>query len=268
MPRALVGMLKTYWLWCGMVSFGIILFLASPGGYGAKAHTVLHGLCAQTPAHTFMLGGQSLPFDGRMTGIYGGTLAGFLYLALRRRILFYGNPSAIVISFLAGFVGLMALDGFNSLFADLGIWHPYEPRNLYRLVTGFGTGIALAVTLSWLLASSMWNLSSPKPGLSTMRDLGGMVLIGVPYGLAIYSGSGWLFAPISALLLTSAWLTLTVLMLVVVLLLFRIDERVRDVPQLHVPGALAAAMALVVILSLAAGRFWLERTFGIPMNSL
>lgn len=268
MPRALLGTLKTYWLWCGVFSLGIGLFLASPGGYDAKAHSVLHGLCAQTPGHTFLLGGQSLPFDGRMTGIYGGTLATFLYLGVRRRILFYGNPSTNIIVVLAGLVGLMALDGFNSLFADLGVWHPYEPRNLLRLITGFGAGMALAVTLSWLLASSMWNLSSPQAGLSKAQGLGGMALIGVPYGLAVCSGWGWLFAPISALLLASAWLTLTVLMLVVVLLFFRIDERVREVPQLHVPAAVAAGMALVMMLSLAAGRFWLERTFGIPLNAM
>ncbi len=268
MPRTLFHSLKTYWLWCGVAALGGVIFLASPGGFGMKAHSLLHGLCAQTPTHTFSLDGQALPFDGRMTGIYGGTLITFVYLLARRRILFYGNPPKLIVGVLTGLVGMMAIDGFNSLFTDLGIWHPYEPRNLYRLITGFGTGMALAVILCWLLASSMWNLSSAKPGISSIRDLGWMALLGVPYGLAVYSGWGGFYLPIAGLLVASAWLTLTVLMLVVVLLLFRIDERVRTVPQLHVPGAVAAGLALILMLALAGGRFWLERTFGITVDAM
>lgn len=268
MSHSLFSALKTYWLWCGIAALGAIVFLAMPGGYGSKAHSVLHGLCAQTPSHTFLLGGQRLPFDGRMTGIYGGTIITFGYLVVRKRVLYFGNPPWKVVALLVAFVGLMAVDGFNSLFHDLGIWHPYEPRNLYRLITGYATGISLAVTLTWLLASSMWNLSSPKPGVRSVRDLGWIALLGIPYGMAVLSGWGGFYLPVSGLLLASAWLTLTVLMLVVVLLVFRIDERVRSVPQLHVPGAAAAGLALVLMLALAGGRFWLERTFGISVDLL
>ena len=61
-------------------------------------------------------------------------------------------------------------------------------------------------------------------------------------------------------------MTLTVLMLVVVLLLFKVDERVRRMEDLHVPGAVAAALGLAVMLALAGGRFWLERVIGIPLG--
>jgi len=260
--------LRTYWLWVATAMLGALVFVAWPGATGSKAQAVLHGLCAQTPSHTFAMGGDPLPFDGRMTGIYGGAIVAFGWLAVRRRLLFFGNPPVRVIVVLALFVGLMAIDGFNSLFHDLRIWHPYEPRNIYRLLTGFGTGVSLAVALSWLMASSMWNVARPEAGVRSLRDVGEILLIGVLYVAIVLSGWGFLSLPLTALLMASAWLVVSVLMLVAILLMFRIDERVRDLRQLHVPGAFAALVALGVMLALAGGRFWAERTFGISVSML
>ncbi|MGC4191883.1 MAG: DUF2085 domain-containing protein [Thermomicrobiales bacterium] len=258
--------IRTYWLWMAIALTGAVAFLAFPGAYGAKAHSVLHGLCAQTPSHTFTFAGNALPFDGRMTGIYGGTIVTFAWLAIDRRLRFYGNPPRRIIVFLVACVVAMGLDGFNSLLRDLGLWHPYPPTNVMRLVSGFGTGVALAVILTWLLASSMWNFSSPKPTVRSFGDLRGVAFGGLAFGAAVLSGWGPFFMPIAALLMASAWMTLTVLMLVIVLLLFRIDERVRRLEDLHVPGAVAAALGLAVMLALAGGRFWLERVAGIPLS--
>ncbi|HEU0164091.1 MAG TPA: DUF2085 domain-containing protein [Thermomicrobiales bacterium] len=266
MSRPVIQTIRTYWLWCAIVAAAVVVFLASPGATGNKAHSVLHGLCAQTPSHTFTFGGQPLPFDGRMTGIYGGSILTFAWLWIRGRVLFYGNPPKRVIAVLTLFVIALAVDGFNSLFHDLGIWYPYEPQNIYRLITGFGTGMSLSIILSWLLASSMWNLSRPTTGIRSLRDVGAIALLAIPYGAAVLSGWSWLYLPLTALLLGSAWLTLSILMLVVVLLLFRIDEKVRAVPQLHLPGAAASILGLVIMLTLAGGRFWLEHTFGITVD--
>ena len=258
--------IRAFWLWTAIALGGVLTFLAVPGAYGVKAHAVLHGLCAQTPSHTFMFGGNALPFDARMTGIYGGALVTFTWLASLRRVHFYGNPPRRVVALLALCVVAMGLDGTNSLLKDLGLWHPYPPANILRLVTGFGTGVALAVILTWLLASSMWNLASAKPVVRSFGDLRGVAFGGVLFGIAVLSGAGWLYLPLSVLLMVSAWLTLTVLMLVVVLLLFRIDERVRTLEDLHIPGAAAAILGLAVMLVLAGGRFWLERVAGIPLS--
>ncbi|MGC4106088.1 MAG: DUF2085 domain-containing protein [Thermomicrobiales bacterium] len=255
-----------YWLWTLIVLAGAAIFLAFPGAWGTKAQSVLHGLCAQTPTHTFTFAGNALPFDGRMTGIYGGTIITFAWLALSRRLRYYGNPPKRVIAFLAGCVVAMGVDGLNSLLKDLGLWHPYPPENVLRLVTGFGTGVALAVILTWLLASSMWNFARNKPVVRSFGDLRGVAFGGMIFGTLVLSGWGPLFVPLSALLMASAWLTLTVLMLVVVLLGLKIDERVSRMEDLHVPGAVAAILGLLAMLALAGGRFWLERVVGIPLT--
>jgi uncharacterized membrane protein len=260
----IVKHVREYWLWVAVVAAGVLLFAAFPGDAAGKSRAVLHGLCAQTPDHSFRFGNTLLPFDGRMTGIYGGSIVTFAWLLLTRRVFYYGNPPLRVVMLLAGGVGLMAIDGFNSLFTDLRIWHPYESRNEIRLLTGYLTGMAMAVALCWLLGSSMWRMSKPAPGVRSVRGLlvpAGMFL---PYGMVVISGWSFFLLPLTWLLMLSAWLTLTVLMLVVVLLIFRYEDQIRMFHQLHVPAAVASALALIIMLALAGGRYWLEQTLGIP----
>ncbi len=255
--------IRAYWLWGGIVGAAVLAFFAYPGSYASTSHMVLHGLCAQTPSHTFSIGDKPLPFDARMTGIYGGFLAGMIAIAARGRFFRYGNPPKSVIAVLAAFVLAMAVDGFNSLLTDLGMWHPYAPANVLRVVTGYVSGIALAVALGWLLASSVWNLSRPSPGVASLRDLWLPVLMLLPYLSLILWGPALLHLPLSVALVAAAWIMLSMLMLVIVLMAFRIDDRVRTVRHLHVPVAVAALLGVTVMLALAGVRFWLEHTFGI-----
>lgn len=255
---------RNFWLWGLVAGLGALVFLIAPGAASEKSRAVLHGLCAQTPTHSFDFGGTLLPFDGRMTGIYGGAITTFAWLAISRRVFFYGNPPLRVILALAAGVGLMAIDGFNSLFVDLQIWHPYEPRNELRLITGYMMGVALAVALCWLLGSSMWKLSQSEAGVRNWRDLVVPAAWFLPYAAIVLSGWNLFLLPLTWLMMASAWLTLTVLMLVIVLLIFRYEDQIGSIQQLHVPGVVASGLALIIMLGLAGGRFWLERTLGLP----
>ena len=71
-------------------------------------------------------------------------------------------------------------------------------------------------------------------------------------------------AALSLLLVVSAWLTMTLLALSIVVLAFRLDDRVTNGLHLHLPGTAAAIIGLGVMLALALGRVWLEQTLGIP----
>jgi hypothetical protein len=55
-------------------------------------------------------------------------------------------------------------------------------------------------------------------------------------------------------------------MLVIVVSLLRIENKVTTLAKLHAPLAASVALALAIILGLAQGRFWLERTLGIPQD--
>ncbi len=259
--------IREFWLWPVVLVAGAIVFLAAPGPYGHTAHEVLHGLCAQTPSHTISIGGQPLPFDSRMTGIYGGVLITLGVLIAKNAVFRYGALSKGSMAILVMLVAGMAVDGFNSLFHDLMIWHPYAPSNAMRLVTGYGTGCALAIGLSWLLGSSTWKMSTAQPTVGGWRDFVGPMAGLLAFGAALLVRPDWSRLPITVLLVVSAWITIALLMLVIVLLTARLDERVRRVEQLHVPGAIAAVLAIAAMLLLATFRFWVERTFGIS-NSM
>jgi uncharacterized membrane protein len=255
--------IRAYWLWGAVLLIGAVAFFGSPAGYAATSHAVLHGLCAQTPSHTITMGGQLLPFDSRMTGIYGGFLFTLGTLLWRGRFFRYGNPPRRVIVALTGLMTLMAADGFNSFLTDLGLWHPWPPANALRVITGFGCGIALAVALSWLVASSVWNLGSRDAGVMSLRDLIVPVAWLAPFGLVLWTGPGWAHLPTTVFLVLSAWITVTLLVLVIILLTFRIDARILAGRQLHVPVAMAALLAISVMMGLAGARFWAEHWLGI-----
>jgi len=258
-----VLLLRAYWLWTGVALVCAVVFFSSPGGYNGTAHALLHGLCAQTPSHTLMIGGEALPFDARMTGIYGGFLVTVATIAARGRLFWYGNPPIRVSILLGALVGLMAVDGLNSLLTDLGMWHPYRPHNALRVVTGCGAGVALAVVLGWLVASSVWRLSAPRPAMGKIQDLAAPVVGFGGFGVILLARPYWLHFPVSMLLVVSAWIAVTMLVLVIALLAFRLDSKILTLRQLHVPVAISALAAISVMLALAGGRYWLEHTFGL-----
>ncbi|MCA9834788.1 MAG: DUF2085 domain-containing protein [Thermomicrobiales bacterium] len=257
---------KRYWLWSVIVLVGMTALLLAPGGFVTNSRLLLHGLCAQTPGHTFTFGGHLLPFDARMTGIYSGAGVTLLYLAMRGRWLCEDKPALPYLLALLVLLASMALDGTNSFLTDIGAWHPWQTTNTSRLVTGYGAGMAIAVVLVWLVAGTVWQLAEPAPAIRSWGDL--MVpLAGLPFiGLVLWWAPAWLYVPVALFLALSAWLVVSIIVLTAVLLVTRKDDAIVARPQMHIPGALAALLGLMVIILLASGRRWLETSLGIPSN--
>jgi hypothetical protein len=157
----------------------------------------------------------------------------------------------------------MAVDGSNSLLRDLQLWQPYQPTNLGRLVTGLGAGVAMATLLMWLFATSVWARGQRRSALSSPRELAEVALLCCTYAYLILLEPGWLYLLVTLMLLGSAWLTLTLLMFVMVVLSLRRDGTFSTGLEMHVPVLGASILALGVMLGLAGGRSWLERTLGI-----
>lgn len=242
----------------------LLVFFAAPWSIEHKAHAALHGLCAQTPSHTFLMGDRPLPFDARMTGIYGGFIATALYLVGRGRHRAALLPTLPVMGVLALLVGLMAVDGFNSLFLDLGRPHPYQPHNGLRLVTGVGTGISLAIILCYLCAVTLWRRPDTNRRVAGWRDLALLVPVQAPFLLSVAVGPGVLWFPTMLLLLLAAVTAVSTLALVTIVLLRRLDftfDRFGDVQPV---AATAVLTAVAVMATLSGGRFLLERLLGLP----
>lgn len=261
-----VTALQRVWLWPALVIAVFAGITFWPGPLSIKAHDVLHGLCAQQPGHSIVIGGQMLPFDARMTGIYGGTFVTYLWLAVAGRLRRQRDPAHWVFGLCVVLIAAMGIDGFNSLFADAGLWHPYETTNFLRLVTGAGAGVAIALILGWLFATSVWSSGIRGAVVDAPRDLLPVLAGCVAYIAIVSTRAGWLYQPATYVLVLSAWLTLSLLTLVILILASRRDRTLGQLAALHVSGALALAGGLLLMAALAGGRFWLEHRLGIPTS--
>ncbi len=241
------------------------LFAAAPWSLEQKAHAALHGLCTQRPSHSMVLGGQTLPFDARMTGIYAGFLVSGLYLTARGRLHAQRLPSLPTLVLGALFVGSMAVDGLNSLLMDAGTRSLYPPANSLRLMTGLLTGTVLAPIVVYLLASTLWRPGRDRrPVMAGGTDLLVIVAWQIPLALLLHTGSGWLFTPMTLLLLAAALIMITAVMLVLIVLVWHGDGAFTDPRQVQLPALLAFGLAIAVLGVLGGGRFLLERLMGAP----
>ena len=249
-----------------VVATGVaILFASAPWPFALKVHAFLHGLCAQRFTHTFLLGGQALPFDARMTGIYGGFLVTFCCLMAMGRARAWRTPPPGVLALLAAFVVALAIDGSNSTLRDFGLWYAYEPDNRLRLLTGLLTGIALAALLCYLLATSLWRSGRWDTAIITSpAEVGLLVVLQIPFAAAVMSGFGMLYGPVSMSLVLAAVGVFVAMALSMLTLVRRRDQSYQSMTELQWPLATALMAALLVIGALAGGRYLLEWWIGIP----
>lgn len=261
----------TGWEVAGILAVGmsVVIFVALPWSLEGKALAVLHGLCAQQPSHSIYFGDARLPFDARMTGIYGGFACAAGLLVARGRWRYAGIPPAGIAAALALFVLALAADGVNSFLLDIGRPHLYAPRNDLRLVTGLLTGTSLAVFI-WLLIGQVAFATSRRtrqPPVAGWRDLALLLVAQGAFAALVLSRWEPLRVPLTLLLLVSALLVVGSLALAFVILLSRREGRALAARDLAGPATVAFFLALGVLFVTAGGRFLLEAALGLPPQS-
>ncbi len=235
-------------------------------GVEATTRAALHGLCAQRPSHSFWLGERRLPFDARMTGIYGSALSTVIWLSVRRPPRRAGAPGTLPSLLLAGGVLALAVDGGNALAEDLALPTLYEPSNTVRFLTGSWTGIALGTVLAWVFHATTWptELRSPLPVIRLSRDGVPLTVLPIGLGILVTQGPAWLYAPLAIGLVVAAFVVLTLFAWPVILMLTDRIERAKDWSDLWPAALMASTTALAVMALTSSLRFLLERALGLP----
>lgn len=262
------------WLWpaiflslLGSFLVGLSLY---PGALEGKSLAVLHGLCAQQPTHSIYFGDQRLPFDARMTGIYGGAAVTAVYLLAIGRWRVGGVPPGRLLLLIGLGIVALGFDGVNSTLADVGFWHLYPPSNALRLATGLLTGLAIT-TFIWMLYGQMGfqpdQRRQQEPVWKSFIDITGIYGALAAFGLLVLARVDLLRIPLTYLLILSAVLVLTGLLSMFVILLLRAENRARSLAELapYLTGGLLAAFLLMGVL--AGGRFLLEIWAGVQTTT-
>ncbi|HZC06909.1 MAG TPA: DUF2085 domain-containing protein [Ktedonobacterales bacterium] len=211
------------------------------------------GICSQIPSHSFYPAGEQLPLCARNTGVYLGFALGFLTLLGAGRVRAARLPSLPVALLLLGLVGLMGVDGFNSLFLDLGLPHLYPPQNPLRLLSGLGTGVAMVAFITPVSNGLLWRHEDARPSFRSFAQLAVVVPLLLLALLAVGSQTAWLLYPIA--LLSSLGLALALSLVNLVFLisfspLIGRFERWRQVAPIFTLALSLAVIELIVLFKL------------------
>jgi uncharacterized membrane protein len=261
-PGPIAGKL---WVLGGCLVIFLAAFLLLPGDISIKTHAALHGLCAQRPSHSLHMGGSILPLDARMTGIYIGAATTAVALLVAGRLRATATLPRSVLSMLAVFVLVMAIDGFNALLVDLDMPHAYEPSNILRLITGILAGTSLGVAVGYLFAITMWVKGNRREAIVPRpAALLGPLAVSATFGALAMSGLPILYAPIAVGLVVAVFAVFWAFSIVVLALVtdraWR-SQQFGDMADL----AIAAGILGAAMIGLFSGlRFLAERYLGLP----
>lgn len=232
-----------------LVALGVLVFL--PGGTLIERLRALDsGICAQLPTHSFYPGGQQLPLCARNTGIYLGFAIGVIALFARGLGRAARMPKGWVALVLLGGIGLMGIDGVNSLFLDLGLPHLYQPSNLLRLATGLLTGTAMAAFLVPVVNGILWRDYDGRAAYGSVRYL----LMLAPFLVLAFFGAAtqwaWLLYPIALLSSAAVVVALSLINLTFILTFSGRIERFARYVQVAPIFTLAVACAILELIGL------------------
>ena len=223
---------------------------------------LLYGVSAQRPSHSLFLGGQQLPLEARMGGIFLGFLCAFAIIALLGRLHASKTPSGFLGIACWVLVALTGFDGLNAFFFDGSIPHLYEPNTALRLFTGLGAGIGVGFMATPVVGSVVWSRQLDEASIEDPVELlGGLAIAGLLGGLVL-AGVGVLAWPMAVAMLAGVLVAFGVANLYLVTLATRRIRQAVDFAGLR--GGLIASLGLTLLElgSLSALRGLLVASYG------
>ncbi len=207
------GLFKALLVAISGVLLGLWL-IYTPSGLLGKADAIGYAVCHRIASRSFTIGGRPISLCARCTGMYLGALLGLVFQQrLGRR---GGMPSWKAFAVLGAFFLAFAVDGGNSylhFFPEApGL---YTPTNTLRLLTGTGMGLGIAALVYPTFHQSVWARWSPRPALSTWKQMGILVALAAALDLITLSGNPLVLYPLALLSAGTVLLVLTLVYTVV-----------------------------------------------------
>lgn len=244
-----------YWKILVISAFVLTLtawLLNTPPGLLGKADAIGYAVCHRIDLRSFHLGDRQVPLCARCSGMYLGAMLGLIYQGFigRRRI---GIPSWKIIIPTSIFALAFIFDGFNS-FLSLFPGAPglYEPNNTFRLLTGTGMGLAIAIVLYPAFNTSIWQLVDPRPALLNLRSFVFLVIIALGLDALVLLNSPVILYPLSLISAAGVMVLLTLVYTMVLMMLFKFENRFNQSRQIvyAVIGGLTVALIQIGILDI------------------
>ncbi|MFO7683230.1 MAG: DUF2085 domain-containing protein [Chloroflexota bacterium] len=259
-----------------LIGLGVLLLMAfytiTDAAHLAHSH-VLNGadwagyaLCHRITERSFTIAGRQFPLCARCTGMYLGVFLVTGILWLNGRLRRGGLPTFPILLTLVGFVILMGIDGVNSyLHFFPNAPHLYEPRNWLRLLTGMGVGLMMGLIIVPALAQTLWRNVDYTPVITSLRELGGLIVVALVLILLLLSNQPALSYVLALASSAGLLFIVTALNVVFLLILFRRDGRAARWRETLVPLTMGLALAVLELGLIGLVRFNLTGTMtGLP----
>jgi uncharacterized membrane protein len=235
--------------------------LYSPPGILGKADALGYAVCHRISERSFHIIERPMPLCARCSGMYLGALVALIFQGIvswRRA----SSPPWKLIPLFAVLFLAFALDGVNSFFYLLGYeLLGYEPDNLYRLITGTGMGIVIAVAIFPAFNQTVWVDAEMKPAVGTLAEFGSLLLLGAVVVLLVLTESPVILYPLALASALTVLLLLTMIYSIVWVVLLGKENRYQSFRQMIVPMVLGFTTALLQIFVFNLVRFALTGTW-------
>jgi uncharacterized membrane protein len=232
--KVIFGVQIQYWQVFVILAFGLTItawLLNTPSGLLGKADAIGYAVCHRIDLRSFHMGDRQVPLCARCSGMYLGAMMGLIYQGFigRRRT---GIPNWKIIVPVSIFVLSFIVDGLNSFLSFFpGAPGLYEPNNTFRLLTGTGMGLAIAVVLYPAFNATVWRMIDPRPALYNLSSFVILVMLVLSLNLLILLNNPLILYPLSIISAAGVVVLLTMVYTMILLMVFKAENRYNQFSQ-------------------------------------
>jgi uncharacterized membrane protein len=242
---------------CGI--FFAWLWFTPPGLLG-KADAVGYAVCHRISTHSLFFGDRQMPLCARCSGMYLGAILCLLFQTAQGRRGSLPSKGAFALFALA--VLAFGLDGVNS-YLHFFPQAPslYQPQNWLRFITGAGMGITIIAFLLPIFHQTFWTTWDTRPALGNWKQMLGLIILTGGLAGLVLSGNPLILFPLALLSSAGVLMILTMVYSMVLLMLFKSENRFERLSQIWLPVLAGLTLAMIQIGAMDLGRFLLTGTW-------